>query len=145
MDHVEDQNLSGVEPLPAPEVLKRELAREPAATELVLETRQAIRDLLHGRDPRRLLVVVGPCSIHDPEAAVEYAGRLARLAETTRDDLVIVMRTYFEKPRTTVGWKGLINDPHCDGSCDVQAGIRLARSTLISIHALGMPCASELW
>jgi 3-deoxy-7-phosphoheptulonate synthase len=89
-------------------------------------------------------MVVGPCSIHDPDAAVEYARRLARIAEATSDVLLIVMRTYFEKPRTTVGWKGLINDPHLDGSCDVAAGLDLARRLLLEINELGLPCATEV-
>jgi 3-deoxy-7-phosphoheptulonate synthase len=110
---------------------------------LVLESRRAIRDILHGRDTRRLVVVVGPCSIHDPQAALEYARLLKPIADATRDNLLIVMRTYFEKPRTTVGWKGLINDPRLDGSCDVAAGLKLARSILLEINGLGLPCAYE--
>jgi 3-deoxy-7-phosphoheptulonate synthase len=91
-----------------------------------------------------MLVVVGPCSIHDPDAAYDYARRLGPVARTLRDDLLIVMRTYFEKPRTTVGWKGLVNDPRLDGSCDVAAGLQLARTILRTINDLGVPCGSEV-
>jgi 3-deoxy-7-phosphoheptulonate synthase len=90
------------------------------------------------------LVVVGPCSIHDPEAALDYARRLVRVAEANRDRLIIVMRTYFEKPRTTVGWKGLINDPHLDGSCDIANGLQIARRILLEINELGLPCGGEV-
>jgi 3-deoxy-7-phosphoheptulonate synthase len=98
--------------------------------------------VLHGADDR-LLVVVGPCSIHDFDAAMEYAGRLAREMERHAEDLVIVMRVYFEKPRTTVGWKGLINDPRMDGSFRINEGVRLARRVLLEINELGLPCATE--
>ena len=91
-----------------------------------------------------MLVVTGPCSIHDAEAAYEYAGRLKKVIDATRDRLVIVMRTYFEKPRTTVGWKGLINDPHLDGSCDIPTGLQMARQILLHINQLGVPCAVEV-
>jgi 3-deoxy-7-phosphoheptulonate synthase len=103
-----------------------------------------VRDVLHGRDPDRLVVIVGPCSLHDADAAREYADRLAPLAAAHADALVVVMRTSFEKPRTTVGWKGLVNDPHLDGSCDVEAGLQLARRLLLEINGRGLPCASEL-
>jgi 3-deoxy-7-phosphoheptulonate synthase len=111
---------------------------------VVLESRAQIRDILHGRDRHRLLVVVGPCSIHDPAVAIDYAHRLATVAGQIREDVLVVMRTYFEKPRTSVGWKGLINDPRLDGSCDVPAGLVLARSILLDIARLGLPCATEL-
>ena len=112
--------------------------------ECVLSARQAVRDVLHGRDAQRLVVIVGPCSLHDPKAALDYASRLAPLARDLEDALVVIMRAYFEKPRTTVGWKGLINDPHLDGSCDIPAGLELTRSLLLEINSLGLPCASEL-
>jgi 3-deoxy-7-phosphoheptulonate synthase len=99
--------------------------------------------MLHGRDQRRLVVVVGPCSIHDPEAAMVYAEKLKKLADATQDQLLVVMRTYFEKPRTVVGWKGLVSDPHLDGSCDIPTGLTLARKILLDIGALGLPCATE--
>ena len=112
------------------------------AVRTVLETRQAIHDLLHGREDR-LLVVVGPCSIHDPEAAREYAARLKPIRERLAADLIVVMRVYFEKPRTTVGWKGLINDPDLDRSFHINKGLRLARSLLLDLNSLGVPAATE--
>ena len=143
-ERLEDRNVTAVIPLVPPRAVKEKFPVGPAEAELVRATRAAIRDVLHGRDRRRLLVVVGPCSIHDPEAALDYARRLADVARATRDQLVVVMRTYFEKPRTTVGWKGLINDPHLDGSCDVAAGLQLARRLLLDVIRLGVPCGSEL-
>ncbi len=130
--------------LPAPAEAAERFPAGPVASETVARTRAAIHDLLSGRDRRRLLVVAGPCSLHDPAAAMEYACRLARIAESTCEELVIVMRTYFEKPRTTVGWKGLINDPRLDGSCDVATGLYLARSILRDIGELGLACGAEL-
>jgi 3-deoxy-7-phosphoheptulonate synthase len=106
--------------------------------------RAALRDLIHGRDRRRLVAVVGPCSIHDESAALAYAERLAPVARAASDALVVVMRTYFEKPRTTVGWKGLVNDPHLDGSCDIGHGLALARRILLAVNELGVPCATEV-
>jgi len=143
-DKIEDRNLVGLLPLIPPREVKRRLPLTDRAAALVLRTRNEIRDILHGRDLHRLLVVVGPCSIHDPGAAIDYAHRLKTVADATRDHLLIVMRAYFEKPRTTVGWKGLINDPRLDGSCDIPAGLELARSILLDIQQLGLPCASEL-
>ncbi|MCL9667653.1 3-deoxy-7-phosphoheptulonate synthase [Rosenbergiella epipactidis] len=110
--------------------------------QLIHATRHAISQILHGHDPR-LLVIIGPCSIHDPAAAVEYATRLKPLREKYQDRLEIVMRTYFEKPRTIVGWKGLINDPHLDGSHDINHGLVVARQLLSDINALGVPTATE--
>ncbi|MFS8884840.1 3-deoxy-7-phosphoheptulonate synthase [Synechococcus sp. H70.2] len=137
-------NIQEVTPLITPAAVKAKLPLTERAAQVVLSTRQAIRDIIHGRDLHRLVVIVGPCSIHDPEAALEYAHRLKRVADRTREHLVIVMRTYFEKPRTTVGWKGLINDPHLDGSCDIATGLQLARSILLQINELGLPCATEM-
>lgn len=108
----------------------------------IAETRQRIVNILHGRDDR-LLVVVGPCSIHDPHAAMEYAQRLAEQRTALSEHLEIVMRVYFEKPRTTVGWKGLINDPHLNGSFSIDEGLRMARQLLIEINQIGMPAGSE--
>ncbi|MGH7789145.1 MAG: 3-deoxy-7-phosphoheptulonate synthase [Candidatus Binatia bacterium] len=144
MEELEDRNLTAVEPLVAPRAVKRKLPLTETTASVVLEARQAIRDILRGRDRRRLLVIVGPCSIHDADAAYEYATRLKRVALATQDRLVVVMRTYFEKPRTTVGWKGLVNDPRLDGSCDIPAGLELARQILLRINRIGVPCASEL-
>jgi 3-deoxy-7-phosphoheptulonate synthase len=143
-ERLEDRNVSAVIPLVPPRAVKEALPLRAEEAELVRTTRAAVRDVLHGRDRRRLVVVVGPCSIHDPAAALDYARRLAEVARATRETLVVLMRTYFEKPRTTVGWKGLINDPHLDGSCDVAAGLRLARRVLLDINRLGVPCGSEL-
>ncbi|MGH7822631.1 MAG: 3-deoxy-7-phosphoheptulonate synthase [Candidatus Binatia bacterium] len=143
-EKIENRNLVEIRALAPPREVKARLPLSERAAETVLRARREIRDLIHGRDRERLLVVVGPCSIHDPLAASDYAARLRRLAEETRDRLLIVMRTYFEKPRTVVGWKGLINDPHLDGSCDVAAGLELARRVLLELNELGLPCASEL-
>ncbi len=144
MEKIEDRNVIGVTPLIPPRAVKAaQPLTEPVAA-LVLETRRAVRDILSGRDRKRLLVVVGPCSIHDPAVAYDYARRLKPVADRTRDHLVLVMRTYFEKPRTTVGWKGLINDPHLDGSCDIATGLQLARTILLEIGRLGVACGSEV-
>ena len=139
------QNLHVVrtEPLVAPRVIKRELPGSDALYEVVVRARATIRDIIAGRD-RRLLAVVGPCSIHDPEAALDYAGRLTALATRLAAKLFVVMRVYFEKPRTTVGWKGLINDPHLDGTHDMQLGLRLARKLLVELARLGLPAGTEL-
>ncbi len=142
-ERIEDRNLIDLRALVPPREIKAKLPLSERAARVVIDTRSAIRDILHGRDRHRLLVVVGPCSIHDPAAAMDYAQRLRRVAERTSNELVIVMRTYFEKPRTTVGWKGLINDPRLDGSCDVPAGLELARSLLLDINELGVACATE--
>jgi 3-deoxy-7-phosphoheptulonate synthase len=144
LEKIEDRNVEGVMPLISPRAVKAAQPLTQRAADVVLETRRAIRDILHGRDRERLLVVVGPCSIHDPDAALEYARKLARVAEATRDRIVVVMRTYFEKPRTTVGWKGLINDPHLDGSCDIATGLQTARKILLEINELGLPCGGEV-
>src|SRR4051794_21426468 len=120
----------------------REIPRTLTATRIVMAARNAIHAILNGTDDRPL-VIVGPCSIHDPEAAVEYASRLASLRERLADRLEIVMRVYFEKPRTTVGWKGLINDPGLDGSFDINRGLRLARNVLSAVNNLGLPAGAE--
>jgi len=130
--------------LRSPRELKAERPPSASALEVVARARAEIRDTLRGRDRRRLVVIVGPCSIHDPDAAFEYARRLKPIADAVRGELLIVMRTYLQKPRTALGWKGLINDPRLDGSCDVAAGLELARRVLLTINELGLPCASEL-
>ncbi len=144
LDKIENSNVLEATPLIAPSQLKNNLPITLPATATVLNTRQAIRDIIHGRDTKRILMVVGPCSIHDTDAAFDYAQKLAPVAKATANELVIVMRTYFEKPRTTVGWKGLINDPRLDGSCDIEAGLSMARKLMVKINDLGLPCASEL-
>src|SRR3981189_2209010 len=120
----------------------REIPRTLTATRVVTEARNAIHAILNGTDDR-LLVVVGPCSVHDPMAAVDYAARLAGLRERLCGRIEIVMRVYFEKPRTTVGWKGLINDPDLDGSFDINKGLRLARNVLSAVNNLGLPAGTE--
>lgn len=134
--------IRSLEPLVPPSRLCALLALDGAALETVVAGRRAVEAVLEGRDPR-LIAVVGPCSIHDPEAAREYAARLQALARRLADRLLVIMRVYFEKPRTTVGWKGLINDPHLDDSFDVGTGLRLGRSLLIEIARMGLPTATE--
>lgn len=131
-------------PLVAPLEIKARHPLSDRAADTVLHSRQAIRNIIHGHDPHRLVVIVGPCSIHDPAAGLEYAHKLKHVADLTQEQLLIVMRTYFEKPRTTVGWKGLINDPHLDGSCDVEVGLDRARQLLLAVNELGLPCAVEM-
>ena len=137
-----DVNIRQLDPIPAPRVFLRSRPLDSKRMELVRDSRQAIRDVLHGRDDR-LLVITGPCSIHDPEAALEYARRLSAVNERLKDRLLIVMRVYFEKPRTTVGWKGLINDPDLDGSHNIQKGLVLARRILLGVLDTGLPAATE--
>ncbi|WP_374430751.1 3-deoxy-7-phosphoheptulonate synthase [Ideonella dechloratans] len=139
----DDERIQEVIPLPPPEHLIRffPIAGTPVE-KLVKHTRHAVRDIMTGKDDR-LLVIIGPCSIHDPAAAVDYARRLKDLREEYKDTLEIVMRVYFEKPRTTVGWKGLINDPYLDQSFRIDEGLRIARQLLLEINRLGVPAASE--
>ena len=137
-----DVNIRQLDPIPAPRYFLKELPLTDAMSDLVLRSRQEIRDVLHGRDDR-LLVIVGPCSIHDPKAAHEYAEKLAAANEELRDRLMIVMRVYFEKPRTTVGWKGLINDPDIDGTHNIRKGLLLARKTLLGVLGEGLAAATE--
>ena len=144
LEQIEDRNLLEIRPLNSPRSLKAKFPMTDRAAAVVLEARRAICDVIHGRDRKRLVVIAGPCSIHDPDAALEYAEKLRRLVEPLQNELVLVMRTYFEKPRTTVGWKGLINDPHLDGSCDVSLGLKIARRLLLDINELGIPCATEV-
>ncbi|MFK4025583.1 3-deoxy-7-phosphoheptulonate synthase [Stutzerimonas balearica] len=131
------------QPLPSPAVLRQRLPLSDALAARVHADRNAIRAVLDGRDPR-LLVVVGPCSLHDPVAALEYAERLAALAPELSDQLLLVMRAYVEKPRTTVGWKGLLYDPHLDGRGDMAEGLRLSRRLMLDILEAGLPLATEL-
>jgi 3-deoxy-7-phosphoheptulonate synthase len=142
MSQTDDVRIQGLRSLIPPAVLMEELPLAEAGSELVARARREIADLLFGRDDR-LAVVVGPCSVHDPEAALDYARRLAAAAERYRDDLLVVMRVYFEKPRTTVGWKGLINDPHLDDTFDINEGLHRARRFLLDVIALGLPAGSE--
>jgi 3-deoxy-7-phosphoheptulonate synthase len=141
---IDNQHVIEIKALPSPRAIKTKLPITEQAAALVVETREAIRRILHGQDRDRLVVIVGPCSIHDPEAAYEYAVKLKPVADQLRDRFLVIMRTYFEKPRTTVGWKGLINDPHLDGTCDIATGMELARTILLRINQIGLPCATEL-
>ncbi len=136
-------NVVSLDPLVTPRTLAKRLPASPVALRTVVKTRHAIRRILTGQDPR-LLVVVGPCSIHDPIATLDYATRLQSLARELQDDLLILMRTYFEKPRTTTGWKGLIYDPHMDGSSDIAWGLETARKLLLEINAMGLPTGTEM-
>jgi 3-deoxy-7-phosphoheptulonate synthase len=138
----DDVRIRAMKELSPPSHLIREFPLRDASARRVYETRQAIHRILHGMDDR-LLVVVGPCSIHDPKAALEYARRLVEQRDRLKDRLEIVMRVYFEKPRTTVGWKGLINDPDLDNSFDINRGLRLARELLMDINELGLPAGTE--
>jgi 3-deoxy-7-phosphoheptulonate synthase len=129
--------------LMTPNSLKRELPMTATANETVVDARKTINAILN-REDRRLLVVTGPCSIHDEDAALEYARRINELRRKVEDRLFLVMRVYFEKPRTTVGWKGLINDPNLDGTCDMMAGLHKARRILLAINEMGVPTATEM-
>lgn len=138
----DDLRVSDIKELVSPEKVQAELPITEAAASAVIAGREAIHNVLHGNDDR-LVVVVGPCSIHDPEAAMEYAQRLKALKDKLADDLIIIMRVYFEKPRTTVGWKGLINDPDLDNSFNINKGVRLARKLLLDVNSLGLPAGTE--
>jgi 3-deoxy-7-phosphoheptulonate synthase len=137
-----DTNIQGFAPLVPAGQLLRQLPISDAVAALVLETRTQIRRILDG-DDRRFLLIVGPCSVHDPRAALEYAERLRAVAERVRDQVLVLMRVYFEKPRTTTGWKGLIYDPHLDGTRDLATGLYRAREVLLRVNELGLPAATE--
>ena len=141
-DLVEDINISTIQPLITPAQLKAELPLSDKARDMVLNGRKTIRNILDGKD-NRLFVVIGPCSIHDPVAAHDYADRLKALSEQVKDTLYIVMRVYFEKPRTTVGWKGLVNDPDMNDSFDIEKGLHIGRKLLLELNEKGLPCATE--
>jgi 3-deoxy-7-phosphoheptulonate synthase len=143
MRDTKDLRIVDTTALLSPDDVTRDLPLSDRAADVVYRARQEIQAVLDGRDPRKL-VIVGPCSIHDPSAALDYAAQLSALRERVSDALLIVMRVYFEKPRTTVGWKGLINDPHLDGTNDIPTGIRTARALLRDIAELGMPAATEM-
>jgi 3-deoxy-7-phosphoheptulonate synthase len=143
MRETKDLRIVDTTALKSPNDVTTELPLSDRAADVVYRSRQEIQAVLEGRDPRKL-VIVGPCSIHDPKAALDYARHLLELRESVKDALLIVMRVYFEKPRTTVGWKGLINDPHLDGTYDIPTGIRVARGLLREIAELGLPAATEM-
>lgn len=142
MDRILDTNIESSKALIPPIQVKEQLPLTQAVADMVVRSRQAIQAILDGKDSRKF-IIVGPCSVHDAKAALEYAEKLKVLAEKVTDKLLIVMRIYFEKPRTTVGWKGLINDPALDGSFDMQKGLFTARSLLVKIAELGLPTAAE--
>ena len=143
MRKTNDLHIAETRPLLTPASIKSALPLDEAGADLVASTRDTIRAILRG-DDRRLLVIVGPCSIHDVNAALDYGQQLASLRAELSDQLELVMRVYFEKPRTTTGWKGLINDPHLDGSYDINHGLQLARRLLLDLARIGMPAATEL-
>jgi len=138
----DDLRIRAIKELTTPAEIARDLPRSDKASRTVTAVRGAVHDILHGTDDR-LVVVVGPCSIHDPEAALDYARRLLEQRDRFADTLEIVMRVYFEKPRTTVGWKGLINDPALDGSFDIERGLRTARGLLLAVNEMGLPAGCE--
>ena len=139
---IDDTRIGAVRPLMTPALLEEKLPVPEAAQALVQSSRAAISDVLHGRDDR-LVVIVGPCSIHDHEQAMDYAWKLKEQAAALKEDLLVVMRVYFEKPRTTVGWKGYINDPHLDGSFAINEGLEMARRLLLDILAIDLPVGTE--
>lgn len=143
MKKLHDLNVIAATPLITPNELKASLPMTATANETVAEGRETIQRIL-SREDRRLVAIVGPCSIHDPQAAIDYAGRLNELRAEVGDHIFLVMRTYFEKPRTVTGWKGLINDPNLDGSYDMRTGLHKARSLLLKVNEMGLPAATEV-
>lgn len=139
---LENSNINSLERLVTPKEFKTQLPVSAAISKHVEQSRQTLRNILDRKDDR-IAIVVGPCSVHDTKAAIEYAERLAKFADTIKDQIFIVMRVYFEKPRTTVGWKGLINDPYLDGSFQIEKGMTLGRELMIKINELGLPIANE--
>jgi 3-deoxy-7-phosphoheptulonate synthase len=140
--NTDDLRIREIKELTPPAHVMREFPCSQSVSDTVYSARQALHRILHGMDDR-LAVVIGPCSIHDPQAALEYAGKLKAMRDRLKGDLEIVMRVYFEKPRTTVGWKGLINDPDLDGSFNINKGVRIAREVLLEINTLGLPAGCE--
>lgn len=143
MQPLQDLNVRETVPLVSPRYLKHEENVTDEAIRTVVESRETVKNILAGRD-RRLMVIVGPCSIHDQVAGLEYARKLRELAERVKSHMLVVMRVYFEKPRTTVGWKGLINDPHLNDTFDIGTGLRIARRILLEVANMGLPAATEL-
>jgi 3-deoxy-7-phosphoheptulonate synthase len=142
MYNTDDLRIKEIRELSPPDDVRKEFPLTEKAAQVTYETRRDVHRVLHGADDR-LLAIVGPCSIHDPKAALEYAAKLQALKGRLADDVVVVMRVYFEKPRTTVGWKGLINDPHLDGSFQINDGVRIARELLLKLNDLGVPAGVE--
>lgn len=143
MSFPENPTARAAEALPAPAALRAQLPAGAAARRSIAEARDALRAALHGRDARRMVAIAGPCSLHDAGSAFEFAERLRPLAQELRGELIVLMRAYIEKPRSTIGWKGLVNDPLLDGSCQMSLGLRRAREILLGIAARGVPCATE--
>ncbi|KAK4500257.1 hypothetical protein PRZ48_008446 [Zasmidium cellare] len=142
---VEDWRIRGMTPLTPPDLLQHEIRQTDKSKDTVIQGRNEAVDVVHGKDKnRRLMVVIGPCSIHDPQMALEYCDRLLELKQKYEDDLLIVMRSYLEKPRTTVGWKGLVNDPDLDNTFNINKGLRTARQMFVDLTSKGMPIASEM-
>lgn len=142
MQRLDNLRIASIRPVATPASVQQAVSITELAADTVKSTRAAIENILDGKDDR-MVVVVGPCSIHDPDAAIEYARRLAAVRKQVEDQLLIVMRVYFEKPRTTVGWKGLINDPNIDDSYDIDQGLRTARQLLVDLNNMGMPAGVE--
>jgi 3-deoxy-7-phosphoheptulonate synthase len=143
--NIENWRIRGMTPLTAPDLLQHEIRQSQKSKDTVLKGRNEAADVVQGRDERnRLLVVIGPCSLHDPKAALEYCDKLSAMKEKYEDELVIIMRAYLEKPRTTVGWKGLINDPDLDDSFNINRGLRVSRQLYLDLTERGMPIASEM-
>ncbi|CAG8483821.1 17057_t:CDS:10 [Acaulospora morrowiae] len=142
LNDLDDTRIQKIKPLIPPQILMEDLPHTARASEVVKNGRIGAEAIIKGEDDR-LLVIVGPCSVHDPKAALEYAGKLKAYSDSARDELCIIMRVYFEKPRTTIGWKGLINDPHLNNSFQINQGLRIARGLLRDINELGVPCGCE--
>ncbi len=140
---INDLHIRSTVPLISPGELKKDYPLSPESADTVIESRELIKDVLNGRDDR-ILAIVGPCSIHDPESALEYAQKLKKLADQIKDQIYLVMRVYFEKPRTTIGWRGLILDPYLDGSYDIARGLKIARDILLKITGMGLATGSEM-
>lgn len=143
MKPTQDLHVKEIVPLISPRMLKSDLPLSETCAETVVNARDSIKGILLKKD-KRMLVVVGPCSIHDEDAALEYAGKIRIICDRVADTLLVVMRVYFEKPRTTTGWKGMINDPHMDRSCNISTGLRRARQLMVQITGMGVPVATEL-
>ena len=143
MRQLQDLHVIATEPLIPPRALKEQLPVDESIANTVFDSRESVRRIISGDDPRTL-AIVGPCSIHDREAALDYAQRLVRLRNELEDELFVVMRVYFEKPRTTTGWKGLINDPFMDDTCNMREGVRIARELLLEINRMGLAAATEM-
>ncbi len=139
----DDLHIKAIQKVVSPDAVHTDFPSTETSRDTIYEARQAVHKILQGEDDR-LLVIVGPCSIHDPKAALAYASQLIRVRDALKDDLLIIMRVYFEKPRTTIGWKGLINDPDLDNSFHINKGLRVARELLVNINDMGMPTGSEL-